>query len=177
LAELTDEQIRLVASISAEAGAKAYRESHKRAVKSEYQKNLRNTKLVLTNYHYLEDHVNVGLPVLTDDDVEYATALPKDQLSIQSLLGYHARSKLMIKFIDSVLSQYKVECQRSNDARLHRRYPVLACLYLQKPTMTRVDAAARFAVDRKTIDRDVKQAMTDLSIMMWGADAIMDNVL
>ncbi|WP_338209325.1 hypothetical protein [Lactiplantibacillus paraxiangfangensis] len=170
MTELTDEQIKLAAAV----GAQAYRESHKRAIKSDYEKKKRNTKLILTNYHYLEDHVEVGLPKLTDEDFEYASVLPADQLSIYSLLGYHARSKAMILFIDAVLGQYKKDCQKSTDERLHRRYPVIECVYLLKPMMTREATAERFNVNRKTIDRDIQQAMHDLSVMMWGADAIDD---
>ncbi|WP_158682945.1 hypothetical protein [Lactobacillus sp. CBA3605] len=55
MTELTNEQIEAIAILGAKAGVKAYRDSHKRTVKSEYQKNLRNTKPVLTNYYYLED--------------------------------------------------------------------------------------------------------------------------
>lgn len=174
LAEVTDQQLKSLALQAANEAVSAYRNSQKQTTKSDYAKMRRNTKLVLENYHYLEDHINAGLPAITDADFKYSSVIPKDQLSIYSLMGYHARSIRMIKHITNMLKFYKYECQHSNDERLRRRYPVINGLYLQRPTRTRADLAVDLVVDRKTIDRDAHQAVRDLSVMFWGADAIDD---
>lgn len=168
MAELTDAQIKLAAKV----GADAFKESVKQAKKSAYEKKFENTKLILETYHFLEDHVETGLPELNPDDLSKVSALSPSELSVYSIMGFKARSWLMIKYIDDTLDQYKRSCASSVSEKVHRRYPIISCLYLIKKPITREKCAERFNVDHRTIDRDVKAAVEDLSFLLWGADAI-----
>ena len=51
--------------------------------KLELEKKLRNVKVLLINYKYLESHLNVEFPQLEDD-----VKLSKYELSLYSLIGY-----------------------------------------------------------------------------------------
>lgn len=168
--ELTEEQIKIAARI----GAETFRDSQLKMKKSDYEKKLRNTKLILENYRYLEDHVNVGLPKLDTEDEATVAMMPKWELSVYALIGYQSRSKLMIKYIDLVLDQYEEECKRSNDEMQKRRYRVVRALFLNRKTINRDRCAELFNIDHRTVNRDVQAAVHDLSILLWGADAIND---
>jgi len=174
LAELTDEQVKLAAQIGAKAGAQAFHDSQQRVIKTAYQKRLRNTKLILQNYRFLENHVNVGLPKLDADDMEAVADIPKRELDVYSLIGYQARSKVMINYIDNVLNEYRIECESSNFSNKKRRYQIIRCLFLQKKPINRETVAGLFNVDHRTIDRSVKAAIKDLSVMLYGTDALND---
>ncbi|VDG18560.1 hypothetical protein MUDAN_BIHEEGNE_03400 [Lactiplantibacillus mudanjiangensis] len=170
MAELTDAQIQLAAKV----GVHAYQDKVKRAKQSAYEKKLRNTKLILTKYRFLEDHVKVGLPKLSEDDLDAISGIPSWELSIYSLVGYQARSKAMIAYIDAVLDQYKEDCLQSNDERVSRRFPTIWNLYLRPATINRERVAELLNVERRTVGRDVADAIDDLSVLLWGADAIND---
>lgn len=171
LTETTDEHI---IKVAARAGALAYRDSQLKIRKSNYEKKCRNIKLILENYHYLEKHVNVDLPVLNAQDQQAAAIIPKWELSVYAMLGFKARSKLMIEYINLVLKAYKEECLTSHDEAKQRRYRVIKALYLNNPTITREKCAELFNVNHRTIDRDVSASLRELSILLWGADAIND---
>ncbi|MCY9807471.1 hypothetical protein OXT66_07980 [Lentilactobacillus senioris] len=136
--------------------------------KSESEKELRNTKQLLKNYRLLENHANVEIPTLKDD-----VPLSKYELSLYSLLGYRARSKEMIQFINRILSEYKRVCL-SGTYEQQRRYDVISNLYINDQLLTRTKLAEKFNVDEKTIYRDERRAVEDLSIMIFGIDSFND---
>lgn len=171
LTELTDEHI---IKVAARAGALAFRDYQLKIKKSNYEKKCRNIKLILENYHYLEKHVNVDLPELNAKDQETVAVIPKWELSVYAMLGFKARSKLMIEYINLVLKAYKEDCSYSNDEAVKRRYLVIKSLYLNNPTINRERCAELFHVNHRTIDRDVTASLQDLSVLLFGADAIND---
>jgi len=148
LAELTDEQVKLAAQV----GIDAYRSRVKKSKKSAYERKLRNTKLILENYRYLEDHVNVGLPKLNTEDQEATASIPRWELSVYALIGYQSRSKVMIKYIDLVLDQYREECNNSNDELRQRRYREIKALFLNKEPINR-DRCAELFSDGSSYDK------------------------
>lgn len=136
--------------------------------KTESEKELRNTKHLLKNYRLLENHANVEIPTLKDD-----VPLSKYELSLYSLLGYRARSKEMIQFINKILDEYKKLCINGTPEQ-RRRYKVIELLYVTSPSITRVKLCERFNVDESTIRRDEKRAIEELSVMIFGIDALND---
>lgn len=136
--------------------------------KTESERELRNTKELLKNYRLLENHLDVALPEIDDD-----TPLSRYELSLFSLLGYRARSKEMLVFVNEILNRYREICLQGTPEQ-HRRYRVIQSLYLDKPAVTRTKLADRFDCDEKTIRRDEKRAITELSVMIFGIDGLND---
>lgn len=136
--------------------------------KMESEKELRNTRELMKNYRLLENHTDIELPKL-DDDVP----LSPSERSLYSLLGYRARSKEMIKFINKVLDRYKAICL-AGTCEQSRRYKVISSMYIDENTLTISRLAERFNVDESTIRRDEKKAIKDLTIMIFGIDGFND---
>lgn len=136
--------------------------------KTESEKKLRNTKDLLKYYRLLENHLDVELPELDDD-----TPLSKYELTLYSLLGYRARSKEMVLFVNQVLARYKKICDNGTPEQ-HRRYQVIKRLYIDTPATTRRNLAKLFSVDEATISRDEKKCVQELSIMIFGVDGLND---
>ena len=136
--------------------------------KLESEKKLRNVKILLINYKYLENHLNIELPELEDD-----IKLSKYELSLYSLLGYRARSKELMKFVNESLTKYKSICEGSNDEG-QRRYDVIFSLYIASHRTTYRALAQKYSLDENTIRRDERKAREELSILMFGADSIND---
>lgn len=136
--------------------------------KTESEKELRNTKYLLKNYRLLANHSKIDIPKLEDD-----VPLSKYELSLYSLLGYRARSKEMIEFINQILEEYRHVCT-SGSYEQNRRYEVISNLYINKSAVNRSKLAKRFNVDEQTIYRDERKAIDELSIMLFGIDALND---
>ena len=136
--------------------------------KNETEKELRNTKLLLQNYRLLESHIDVELPKLEDD-----VPLSKSELSLYSLLGYRARSKEMIIFIKKVFDHYQAVC-KSGSYEQKRRCNVIKALYFDSYPLNRAQLAEKYKADEKTIRRDEKRAIRELSIMIFGIDSLND---
>lgn len=136
--------------------------------KLESEKKLRNVKVLLINYKYLENHLNVELPRLEDD-----VKLSNYELSLYSLLGYRARSKELMTFVNTILSRYKQICEDAHDEG-NRRYDVIYRLYIAPQQLTYAALSKKYSVDDNTIRRDERKAIKQLSVMMFGADSIDD---
>lgn len=136
--------------------------------KIESEKELRNTKLLLKNYRLLRNHAEVELPKLEDD-----VPLTNSELSLYSLLGYRARSKEMIEFVNEILRKYKEICTNGTYEQ-RRTYKVIDALYLADERMTVNKLCKIYNVDESTIRRDVKRAVKELSVMIFGIDGLND---
>ena len=136
--------------------------------KTESEKELRNTKELLKNYRFLEKHLDVALPKIDDD-----TRLSQYELSLISLLGYRARSKEMLIFVNQILERYKSLCMEGTPEQ-QRRYRIIRALYIDGPAVTRTKLAAHFSCDEKTIRRDERRAIDELSVMIFGIDGLND---
>lgn len=136
--------------------------------KIESEEELRNTKSLLSHYQLLENHLNVELPEV-DEDVP----LSQYERSLYSLLGYRVRSKEMMEFVNNILTRYREICT-AGTFEDRRRYDVIKKLYLIDGKQTRLQLADFYQVDEKTIRRDERKAIDDLSIMIFGIDAFND---
>lgn len=140
----------------------------KKFSKSESELELRNTKSLLSHYQLLESHLNVDMPEVHDD-----VPLSQYERSLYSLLGYRVRSKEMMEFVNNVLGRYEEIC-KAGTFEEQRRYDVIKKLYLIDGKLTRLQLADFYQVDEKTIRRDERKAIDELSIMMFGIDALND---
>lgn len=141
---------------------------NRKVEKNESEKELRNTEELLKNYRLLKNHANVDIPRLKDD-----VPLSSHQLSLYSLLGYRARSKEMIIFIDKILDEYKTICQ-AGEIEKRRRWDVISNLYINPREMSLTQLSEKFHADVKTIKRDKQKAIKELSIMIFGLDSLND---
>lgn len=135
---------------------------------TESEKIKRNTKVLFQNYRLLESHVDIEMPVLKDD-----TPLNKYELTLYSLLGYRARSKEMIIFLNQVFAHYREICM-AGSMEQQRRYRVIRMLYVDVETLTKAKIAKALGVDEKTVGRDERRALGELSVMIFGIDSLND---
>lgn len=158
--DLTDETISKL--------AKELIVQNKEIVKSENEKKLRDIRLLLTNYRFLKNHLNIEIPTMTED-----SQLSNYELSLYSLIGYRVRSKEMLIFFNNVLEEYKSICFNKSQEAI-RKYRVIDGLYINEHEATRNELSMRLNADIKTIRRDEKNAIEELSVMTFGIDGIND---
>ncbi|XRJ96196.1 hypothetical protein ACPBEI_07300 [Latilactobacillus sakei] len=152
--------------------AAVIREQH-RAKKKEGDRRLRNTKMLLQNYRRLRTHIQIepGNEDLTlKYEQENGVVIRFDELD-----KYHAKSRSLIRYLDNVLEVYKNECKQGDEIDW-RRYQVIDKLYLSTTKLSLSEIALYYDKDRSTIDSDKRRAINDISVMLYGMDALNDIV-
>lgn len=160
---INNEQIAAIAAV-------VLREQH-RAKKKEGDRRLRNTKMLLQNYRRLGRHIQIepGDEELTlKYEAENGVIIRFDELN-----KYHAKSRALLKYLDSILAAYKDECKQGDEADW-RRYQVIDKLYLSTQRFSLSEIAIFYDKDRSTIDRDKRRGIDELSVMLYGMDALND---
>lgn len=95
------------------------------------------------------------------------------ELNIQSMMKYKAKTKKMLDYFDVVLGSYKKYCDISGEA-IKRRCNVLIKSYINQSRMKFVDIAELYGIDERTIRRDEKKAIQELSVFLFGIDSLED---
>lgn len=163
---LTKQQLEIIA----EAVMKEQKKQEKRQQVERKDWRLRNTRLLLQNYRFLQKHCEEIHEDLTD--YEEIIFDPED-LNIQVLMKYKARTKKMLDYFDTTWRSYREYCLSVGGAN-ERRMKVIQKLYIIDEPMQKCDLAELFYVDERTIRRDEKRAVKELSIFLFGIDSLED---
>lgn len=149
-----------------------YKEQNK-AKRKERDRRLRNTKMLLQNYRRLRTHIQIepGNEELTlKYERENGEVIRFDELD-----KYHAKSRSLLKYLDNILAVYKAECKQGDEIDW-RRYQVIDKLYLSTTKLSLSEIALFYDKDRSTIDSDKRRAINDISVMLYGMDALNDII-
>lgn len=136
--------------------------------KEEKARNLRNTELLLKNYRKLKD--------LCDSTMTEAIPLnyPEfdlENLTLESLTIYRKKTMLMMNHVDKMLIAYEWNCSKGTTEE-DRRFKVLKLRYLTEEHLTVKEIVELHSIDQSTVYRDTKQAIKDMSVLLFGIDAI-----
>lgn len=142
-----------------------------------------NTRLLLEHYHELEKHVAAVSDDISEeiDDaiihgaetLDIMTQLvSKWDTKVRSLEESAARTYRLLRHVDCILAGYRFECESSPSEHLQRRWRCLHARYIADPVMTTSEIAAAEFVDERTVQRDLKAAISDLGVLLFGADGL-----
>lgn len=164
--KLPDEQIILITKTVDQIIDK----KNRRTKKEEKDYRLRNTSLLLKNYRLLRVHCDSIVEDLTVyEEFTYDAA----ELDLKVLMKYKARTAKMLKYFEFVFKSYGEIAAVEGEA-FKRRYNVVNHLYVSASKLTADELAEKYTMDRSTVFRDVKRAINELSIMLFGIDSFDD---
>ena len=162
-------------------GIKYIKEQEYYKTKKRYDRRLRNTRLLLKNYRGLTVHIRMtsssadkvkqenAIDVL--DDIE---SIDDEEQYIQAISRTKIRTSIMIEHINKVLNYYKLICKSEESNK--RKYKILEILFINKTAddivPTYEDAAEQLEISVSTVNREVRDAIQDLSILLFGVDGI-----
>lgn len=147
-----------------------------------YDRRLRNTRLLLKHYRTLKAHNRIAdssankiyeenaVDVL--DDIE---AIDDEEQYVQAISRTKIRTLIIIGHINKAMKYYEAIC-KSEGSIQERRYEIVKFMYIDSikedilPTYEEV--AEHFNFNVKTVGRDVRLAIEDLSILFFGIDGI-----
>lgn len=165
---LTKNQIELISALASQEAIKHYQAQQKKQKKEEKDWRLRNTKLLLENYHRLKDHCE---DIDQQIDEYEDTVLSLDELTLETLMKYKMKTAKMMRHFDRMVKHYETDSQRGSQEE-HRRFKVLYHRYLSKDKLPIQSLCEMYNVERGMIYRDTKMAVHDLSVFLFGLAAL-----
>lgn len=163
-AGLTEKQIQI---ISQEA-IKQFRAQVKKQKKQERDWRLRNTKLLLENYHKLKSHCE-DIPKQVEEYEDSIFSL--EDLTLETLMKYRIKTAKMLKYFEQRLKHYEIDCNNGSDEE-KRRFKIIEQRYLATERLTVRQLCERYNVEQGTIYRDSKLAIVDISLLLFGIAAL-----
>lgn len=163
-------------------GIKYIKEQEYHKTTKRYDRRLRNTRLLLKHYRNLKAHNSIAenttvrvcnenaIDVL--DDIE---SIADEEQYVQALSRTKIRTLIIVGHINKAMLYYRAIC-KAEDKLKERRYNIISYMYLEPSEDDVVpsyeEAAEHFGLNVKTIGRDIRLAIEDLSILFFGIDGI-----
>jgi len=157
-----------------------YKREEEKAKTVRRDRRLRNTKLLLKRYRELQ--------IFDEDSIYDASQIDEDSIDIEELMdpfndcdkamtiksikGSALRTHIIIAHIKSMVDAYRITCERSSSFEMKRRFRIIYDLYINERAFTIEELADIEGVDRRTVYRDAKDAIKDLSLYFFGIDGL-----
>lgn len=151
-----------------------------------------NTELLLKNYRNFKKHINDSVysseqvKKLAKEKEEYKIDFdePMDDTYIKSILKSKMTTGILLEQIDIFLNYYQIRCKNSKREEIRRRGRVIELLYIKdledeemisagiEKAITFEDIADMLYISTKTVNRDRKAAIKELSVLFFGIEGL-----
>jgi Mg2+ and Co2+ transporter CorA len=165
---LSKNQIELISQLASQEAIRQYKAQEKNRKKQEKDWRLRNTKLLLENYHRLRDHCeDIENQVEEYEDTVFAL----EELTLESLMKYQLKTAKMMRHFDRMLKHFASDCNAGTEED-RRRLKVIQLRYLNRKRLNITELCEMLSVEQTTIYRDTRQAINSMSIYLFGVSAL-----
>ncbi|MCV2505557.1 hypothetical protein [Melissococcus plutonius] len=123
-----------------------------------------NTRLLLKNFDKLKAHVQTVADQLEEDK---DTFWNHKYLTLSALMQNRAKTVKIMHHVDICLNEYEKMCNETGG----RGYNLIEKKYFGRK-MSDEAIAEYYNVDRTTINRQIKEAINELSILLYGIEAL-----
>lgn len=180
---LTSAELREIYERAAAIGAKEALKTFDQERKKEYgqraDKRLRNTKLLLRNYHMLKEHAENSVFGRTQmkesalDILESMMSIYNDEVIIQSIKNSATRTAIIVSHIETMFGLYYSYCDRSTNREIDlRRYNVVWDMYMAEDTLSAKEIADKQNVSKESVYSDLRVGIERLTALIFGADGL-----
>lgn len=167
------------AVIGANEAVKAFRQEQEKEYSRRADRRLRNTKLLLRNYHMLKEHAENSVFGRTQmeesalDILESMMSMYDNEVIIESIKRSATRTAVIVSHIETMFGLYAAYCDKSQNRDIEmRRYEVLWDMYMAEDTLSAKEVAEKQHVSKDTVYTDVKMAMEKLTALIFGVDGL-----
>jgi hypothetical protein len=147
-----------------------------------YDRRLRNTRLLLKHYKTLKAHNKIADSSVNNvyeenavdvlDDIE---SIDNEEQYVQAISRTKIRTSIIVGHINKAVKYYEAIC-KSEGKNQERRYKIIKYMYIDPreddSNSNYEEVAEKFGLNIKTVGRDVRAAIEDLSILFFGIDGI-----
>ena len=183
LITLTPEQLKSIYERAAEIGArealKAYEQERKKEQGKRADRRLRNTKLLLRNYHMLKEHAENSVFGRTQmeesalDILESMMNMYDNEVIIESIKRSATRTAIIVSHIETMFGLYDAYCEKSQNKEIdRRRYEVIWDRYMAEPVLSVKEIANKQNMSKENVYSDLKVAEERLTALIFGVDGL-----
>ncbi len=183
LISVSQSQLQKIYEKAAEIGAreaiKTFEQERKKEYKQHGNRRLRNTKLLLRNYHMLKEHAENSVFGRTQmeesaaDILESMMSMYDNEVIIDSIRRSASRTAIIVSHIEVMLGLYESYCEKSTSSEVDkRRYNVIWDRYMAEHPLNAKEIAAKYNMSRENVYSDLNIAIERLSALIFGVDGM-----
>lgn len=183
LVTLTPAQLKDIYEKAAAIGAKEALRTFEQERKKEYgkraDKRLRNTKLLLRNYHMLKEHAENSVFGRTQmeesalDILESMMSMYDNEVIIESIKRSATRTAVIVSHIETMFGLYAAYCDKSPNRDIEmRRYEVVWDMYMAEVTLSAKEIAEKQHMSKDNVYADLRVATERLTALIFGVDGL-----
>lgn len=183
LVVLTHEQLRDIyenaAAIGAKEALKIFEQERKKEQGKRADRRLRNTKLLLRNYHMLKEHAENSVFGRTQmeesaiDILESMMSVYDNEVIIESIKRSATRTAIIVSHIEVMFGLYHSYCEHTSSREIDlRRYEVAWDMYMADKTLSAKEIAEKQNISTRNVYEDIKVATERLSALIFGVDGL-----
>ncbi len=167
------------ASIGAREGIKAFRQKQKEEYAGRADRRLRNTKLLLRNYHMLKDHAGQSVFGRTQmeesalDILESMMSMYDNEVIIESIKRSATRTAVIVSHIETMFRLYYSYCDNSVTRELDmRRYNAVWDAYIADNPLSVSEIARKQHISKDSVYMDIRVSIEKLTSLIFGVDGL-----
>lgn len=180
---MTPDQFREVyetaAKIGAEKALDTFNKERAEEWKHRRKRKLRNTELLLRNYHMLKENAEnsvFGRSQMEEsaaDILEEMMSLYNDEVIVESIKNSATRTAIIMSHVDTMISLYHTYCERAENSDIEmRRYDVLWDRYLADEPLNVESISKKHHMTKQNVYADLKIATERLTALIFGVDGL-----
>ncbi len=180
---LTSEQLKSIyekaAAIGANEALKTFNKEKKREYGQRADRRLRNTRLLLRNYHMLKEHAEKSVFGRTQmeesalDILESMMSMYDNEVIIESIKRSASRTAIIVSHINTMFGLYAAYCDKSINRDIDmRRYEVAWDMYMAEDILSAAEIAKKQNISVRTVYDDIKIAVEHLTALIFGVDGL-----
>ena len=180
---MTPDQFREVyetaAKIGAEKALDTFNKERAEERKHRRKRKLRNTELLLRNYHMLKDNAENSvfwrsqMEESAADILEEMMSLYNDEVIVESIKNSATRTAIIMSHVDTMISLYHTYCERVENSDIEmRRYDVLWDRYLADEPLNVESISKKHHMTKQNVYADLKIATERLTALIFGVDGL-----
>lgn len=167
------------ATIGAREALKTFEKERKKEYSGRADRRLRNTKLLLRNYHMLKEHAENSVFGRTQmeesalDILESMMSMYDNQVIIESIKRSATRTAVIISHIDTMFRLYAAYCDNAANRDIEmRRYEVVWDMYIAEKTLSVQEIAKKQNMSKDNVYADLRVATERLTALIFGVDGL-----
>lgn len=167
------------AAIGAREALRTFEQERKKEYSHRADKRLRNTKLLLRNYHMLKEHAENSVFGRTQmkesalDILESMMSIYNDEVIIQSIKNSATRTAIIVSHIEIMFGLYYSYCDRSTNREIDlRRYNVVWDMYMAEDTLSAKEIAEKQNISKDSVYSDLRVGIERLTALIFGVDGL-----
>lgn len=183
LVALTHEQLKEMnekaAAIGAKEALKIFNQERKKEQEKRADRRLRNTKLLLRNYHMLKKHAENSVFGRTQmeesaiDILESMMSMYDNEVIIESIKRSATRTAVIISHIETMFGLYEAYCDNAPNRDIEtRRYEVAWDMYMAENTLSAKEIAEKHHMSKDNVYADLRVATERLTALIFGVDGL-----